>query len=607
MKRLKSKLLSMEPNTTTYKAMYEGSMTVVDPAHPTMESYTDYSNIYYRENIGFEISTTHKLAQDKPTVVISIPCAVLGIAVPDKTAESAAADFCLRAFKSYIDELNDQLYNRSRPDEENGKYYLCMPGGEIIRRNAAYFALCPQKDYYTNGAGSTVYLLCDGVARPPIMCLCLRIQVQLPRKKLRKTIQMLCRDLPDAVNRFILDFERDGFEKSVELAEKQSAIRAWLKGSDYCAFVANGSILPREKGTDLPLTDAVPFRSAPDDEIEVCGVRGMGIRRGVTVITGGGYSGKSTLLDAISAGIYDHISGDGRELCITDESAVTISAEDGRSVMHVNISPFIRWLPGGDTRDFSTEHASGSTSQAANIMEAVDGGAKLLLIDEDRSATNFMIRDRMMKELIEKEPITPFTDRVNELHKRKGVSTILVIGGSGEYLSVADKIYRMEDYLIHDVTEKSKAICADYGVTAQLPSPADWGQSRVLYSERFSSYPEGCGSEKLIVSDMGFILIGDEQIDVRGLHDILSPRQLDALGFLLRYLEVSNKEHKIDLRRQIDALYEKMEADGVDILYSSYFTTTERFLDLPRKQELLSLIYRMRKIRMVKEVDTHGL
>lgn len=602
MKRLKNKLLSMDPNTTTYKAMYEGSIHIVDPSSG---SYMDYSNIYYHESIGFEISTTHKLAQDKPTVTISIPCEILGIDVPDKATKSAAADFFLRAFGGYIEPLNAELYNRSRPDEENGKYYLHAPGGEIIRRNTAYFALCPQKDYYTSGSGTTAYLLNDGVARPPLMCLCLRIQVQLPRKKLRKAIQMLCRDLPHAVDQFVLGFDREGLAKSIALSQKQSAIRAWLKGSDYCAFVANGSILPRAKGTDLPMAGAIPFRSTPADEIEICGVRGMGIRRGVTVITGGGYSGKSTLLDAISAGIYDHIPGDGRELCITDDSAVTISAEDGRSVKHVNISPFIRWLPGGDTRDFSTDHASGSTSQAANIMEAVEVGAKLLLIDEDRSATNFMIRDRMMKALIEKEPITPFTDRVNELHCAGGVSTILVIGGSGEYLCVADKIYMMEDYLIHDVTEKSKSICADHGVTAILPPPADWEQSRALYSDRFTSYPAGCGSEKLAVSDMGFILIGDEQIDVRGLHDIVSSRQLDTLGFLLRYLMVSNKENKIDLPRRIDELYEKMEEEGVDVLYSAFFTTTERFLDLPRKQELFALINRMRKIRLVKDGDGH--
>lgn len=598
MKRLKNKILSMEPTTTTYKAMYEGSMTIIDPAS-TMPPYVDYSSTYYNENIGFDISTTHKLAQDKPTVVISIPCATLGIDIPDKSTESVEADFCLRAFKKYIDELNAELYNRSRPDNETGKYYLCAPGGEIIKRNTAYFALCPQKDY-TNGSGSTVYLLSDGISRPPLMCLCIRIQVQFPLKKLRKTFQMMCRDLPDAVDRFVLDFDIEGLKKATELAKKQSSIRAWLKDSDYCAFVANGSILPRAKGTDLPMLDAIPFRSTHDDEIEVCGVCGMGIKKGVTVITGGGYSGKSTLLDAISAGIYDHAIGDGRELCITDASAVTISAEDGRSVKHVNISPFIKWLPGGDTSDFSTDHASGSTSQAANIMEAVDSGAKLLLIDEDRSATNFMIRDRMMKELIEKEPITPFTDRVNELYKTHGVSSILVIGGSGEYLSVADKIYMMEDYLIHDVTDKSKNICSSYNVTSVFPSSANWEQYRTLYSDRFSSYPEGSGTEKLEVSDMGFVIIGDEKIDVRGLHDIVSPRQIDTLGFMLRYLEVSNNDRKIDIERRINDLYARIDEEGIDFLYSSFFTTCERFLDLPRKQELMALVNRMRKINMVK-------
>ena len=600
MKRLKNKLLSMEPNTSTYKDMYEGSMIVEDPSYPTMKSYVDYSSIYYNENIGFNISVTHKLAQDKPTVVISIPCATLGINIPEKSTESVEADFCLRAFKKYIDELNAELYNRSRPDNENGKYYLCAPGGEIIKRNTAYFALCPQKDYM-NGSGSTVYLLSDGISRPPLMCLCIRIQVQFPQKKLRKTIQMMCRDLPDAVDRFILNFDIEGLKKATELAKKQSAIRMWLKDSDYCAFVATGSILPRAKGTDLPMLDAIPFKSTPNDEIEVCGVRGMGIKKGVTVITGGGYSGKSTLLDAISAGIYDHALGDGRELCITDESAVTISAEDGRSVKHVNISPFIKWLPGGDTSDFSTDHASGSTSQAANIMEAIESNARLLLIDEDRSATNFMIRDRMMKELIEKEPITPFTDRVNELHKTHGVSTILVIGGSGEYLSVADKIYMMEDYLIHDVTDKSKNICNSYNMAAVLPSYANWQQCRTLYSDRFSSYPEGSGTEKLEVSDMGFIIIGDEKIDVRGLHDIVSPRQLDTLGFMLRYLEVTNTDRKIDIEKKINNMYERIDGEGIDFLYSTFFTTCERFLDLPRKQELIALINRMRKINMVKD------
>jgi predicted ABC-class ATPase len=236
-------------------------------------------------------------------------------------------------------------------------------------------------------------------------------------------------------------------------------------------------------------------------------------------------------------------------------------------------------------------------------MEAVDSGAKLLLIDEDKSATNFMIRDRMMKELIEKEPITPFTDRVNELYATHGVSTILVIGGSGEYLSVADKIYMMEDYLIHDVTEKSRNISTSHGVTTDLPPSANWMQSRILYSDHFSSYPEGSGTEKLEVSDMGFIMIGDEKIDVRGLHDIVSSRQLDTLGFMLRYLEVTNNDRKIDIEKKINDLYMRIEAEEIDFLYSAFFTTCERFLDMPRRQELMALVNRMRKINMVKDGD----
>ncbi len=596
MKRLKNKLLTMDPHTSTYKEMYEGEMTVSDPENGSLE--LEYDPTYYDEDIGFRISYTHKLAQDRPTVTVSIPCAAHGIPLPSEKTACAEADFFLRAFNKYINELNEELYNRSRPDNENGKYYLPDPGGEMLARNAAFFALCPQKDY-ENGPGSRVYIIQSQVERPPVVNLCFTLQVQLPQRKMRKTIQMLCKDLPGAVKRLVMNFDSERLAETIALAKKQTQIRTWLKSSNYCAFIANGSILPRAKDGDLPLENAVPFISAQEDEIEICGLKGMGFPKGVTVITGGGYSGKSTLLDALSAGIYDHVLGDGRELCITDQSAVTIAAEDGRSIKRVNISPFVKWLPSGNTCDFSTEHASGATSQAANIVEAVDFGAKLLLIDEDKSATNFMIRDRMMKELIQKEPITPFTDRVNELHVTHGVSTILVIGGSGEYLSVADNIYMMEDYRIRNVTEKSRGICSVYGVTAQSPAAANWNQERILCSDFFTSFPDEIGREKLEISDMGFVLIGDEQIDIRGLYNIVSSRQINALGFMLRFLEISNNDQRINLEEKINGLYTQIEEEGLDFLYSPFFTTCERFLDLPRKEELMALINRMRRINYV--------
>lgn len=629
MKRLKNILLSMDESTMTYGEMYNGRMLMYDPKNMGIPPFEDENPTYYNGEIGFEIRVTNKLAQDKPTVTVIIPSSMLSgasgcgesgeadvtadisgyeKAMADDTAgfsarAEAAADFCLREFKRYIDGLNEELYNRARPDYENGRYYVCNCGGEVLVRNGAYFALHPQKDY-VNGTGNKVYLLDDGVSRPPRICLCLKLQVQLPRKRLKKAVRMLCKDLPEAVDSFVAELDHEGLRAAVTLAEKQTCIRRWLKENDCCAFVANGSILPREKGTELPMRGAVPFCSPPEDEVEVCGIRGMGIRRGVTVVTGGGYSGKSTLLDAVSAGIYNHVRGDGRELCITDETAATVSAEDGRSVKCANLSPFLKWLPGGDPRDFSTEHASGSTSQAANIVEALDSGAGLLVIDEDRSATNFMIRDSRMKELIAKEPLTPFTDRVRELHQRQGVSSLLVIGGSGEYLAIAHRIYRMEDFRLYDVTEEAREICLRHegaGIDrAGKPQPlsgADWRQARRLYGEGFTSYPQGSGSERLQVLDTGFLLIGDEKIDIRGLHDIVSPHQLDALGFMLRYLEIRNTDEEVRLAQAVDELYARIRKEGLDFLYSSYFTTCGRFLDLPRRQELMAVINRMRELR----------
>ena len=591
MKRLKQKILSMEANTKTYKEMYEGSM-LVKPYNNIMP-YEDFDSTYYRDDIGYRFERTHKLAQDKPTITVSIPAKYLGIT----ETSVAGADYCLRVFLPYIDELNEPLYNRNRPDSEKGKYYCYRPGGEVLARNSVYFKVLPKQDY-TVGSGGAVYLIPPEEVGPPELCLCLMLQVQLPERNLRKTLRMLTQDLPDTVDRYIAEFKQHEYADALELEKLQRDIRKWLRKSPYCAFLANGSILPREGGNDLPMRNAVPFAAVSDEEIEVCGVKGMGIKRGVTVITGGGYSGKSTLLEAISAGIYNHAWGDGRELCITDATAMGIVAEDGRSVKNVNIAPFIKWIPGQDTSHFSTERASGSTSQAANIMEAVSMGSKLLLIDEDRSATNFMIRDARMRELVKKEPITPFTERVRELYEKEGVSTVLVIGGSGEYLSVADKVYLMEDYRIHNVTEGAKRL----GETIEKSQPealADWTQSRILSSEGFTSFVPETGMERLAVTDVGIIYVGEEAIDLRMLSGLITQAQRNAVGFLIRYLEVSLNEVKFDVGTKLEALYRKMETEGFDCIFSNYFTECERFMDLPRKEDVLAAVNRMRKVRFL--------
>lgn len=620
LKRLKTYFRMMENDTTTYSFtiptlgrqneksnIYDGITVVEYPLSPTgevREPTTDNDSVYYNNRHTYTLERSHKDTKDKPIVEIGIPLDEID---PDLTVGTddwqieemraltdAAADFCLRAFAPYLDNLNAALYNRSRPDKENGAYYIYRPKGEVLTRNSAYFALRPQRDYdYLSGC--SVLIKNDGIERPPLMCLCFRIQVQLPAKKLKRAMTMVTADLPEAVETFVAELDRAKLMEAVFFAAKQTAIRHEMKQRGIVSFIANGSILPRSKDGISPLDGAVPFRSTPEDEIELCGVRGMGIRQGVTVITGGGYSGKSTLLDAIASGITNHCIGDGRELVLTDESAVSIAAEDGRAVSHLNISPFIRYLPSGSPADFSTAHASGSTSQAANIMEAIQSGAHLLLIDEDRSATNFMIRDSMMKALIRKEPITPFTDRVRELAS-KGISTILVIGGSGEYLGVSDRVYLMDDYLISDATKTSHEIfSASPASNTVSVQTADLTQTRRFHADRFTSYPEGSHTERLAVSDMGFILIGSERIDIRGLLNIVSDGQLNGIAFILRTMMVSHKPGvALDFDRELDAVYEKIAAEGVHSIHSSFFTEAELFIDLPRKTEVRAAVTRMR-------------
>ena len=643
----------MKPDSETYEDMYEGKM---------YESFMDKNPIvhnhavYWDGEIGYEITKSNRLELSKPTVAIHIPMKQFQA----EEMDTAALDYLFRAFIPYIRALNEGNDNRKRTAKENGHYFIYEPNNKVLVRNVVTVNRVAQKYYrllgrntiepidglrdrgmssYKPGKNCMIQPM-DGIREiPSYLCVSILIQVQLPEGKHKKAVQMLTHDLPEAVNRFVEEFDREGMERARALYEKQEAIRTWLRKEGYCAFVANGSILPREKGGDGPLRGAVPFTAVPEDEAEVAGVKGMVFRKGVTVITGGGYSGKSTLLDALSAGVYNHISGDGRELVLTDDSAMKISAEDGRSIRHANLSPFIKWIPGGNPKDFSTEHASGSTSQAANIMEAVGWGSRLLMIDEDKSATNFMIQDRAMKALIEKEPITPFVERVQELSVRKGVSTILVIGGSSEYLQAADRIYMMKDYRIQQVTDMAKALQAEYvgrggeklwqeknaceGRELQ-PEPADFTNRDQVDANFLNTRPEGSATEVLKVSDLGFLILGEEQIDIRMLHDIATIPQLNAIAFLVRKLinQVNPLERfrKFSLEgqaaegaenrpgaappqwicrgicreREVERLLGEIGEAGLETAYSPFFTECSRWMDMPRKYEILAVLSRMR-------------
>lgn len=317
----------------------------------------------------------------------------------------------------------------------------------------------------------------------------LRFEVGFPANgrtiNARELSKILFEFLPQCVQKSCLyrNLDERKTEQIMELAEDQAYIRRELAKRGLIAFVADGAVLPRESGiSQRPMKGAVPFQSPETMRVEMDlpyhgKITGMGIKKGITLIVGGGYHGKSTLLKALELCVYPHIAGDGREYVVTDPDAVKIRAEDGRSIKHTDISMFINDLPNKkDTHAFYTEDASGSTSQAANVVEAMEAGASAFLIDEDTSATNFMVRDELMQQVIHRdmEPITPFIERAGALYERQGISTILVAGSSGAYFQIADQIVQMDRYVPKDINRKGKKSSRELsGVTL----PGDSGEA----------------------------------------------------------------------------------------------------------------------------------
>lgn len=398
-----------------------------------------------------------------------------------------------------------------------------------------------------------------------------------------------------------LDLKR--LEEVAHLAEDQQAIRETLPKLGLCAFVADGSILPRASGvSQRPMEGAVPFRSPRELSVTLelphrGKVTGMGVPRGITLIVGGGYHGKSTLLKALELGVYNHIAGDGREYVITDASAVKIRAEDGRSIRRTDISMFIHDLPNGkDTHAFLTEDASGSTSQAANVVESMEAGAGVLLIDEDTSATNFMVRDDLMQRVIQrdKEPITPFLDRVRELYDGYGVSTILVAGSSGAYFHVADHIIQMDRYVPRDITALAKREAQAFPLPQAPLPPAE----RPDFLRRPQPTHELRDGERIKLKAMGRdgVSLNRETIDLRYLEQLADAEQCAALGYCLLYLQRHLLDGRRTLRQAVDQLEAVLDEKGLEALGESRSSVPA--LARPRRQEIFACLNRYRGLRL---------
>lgn len=387
-----------------------------------------------------------------------------------------------------------------------------------------------------------------------------------------------------------------------DLADDQQYIRQMLPKLNLCAFVADGSILPRASGISaLPMQNAVPFRSPQELAVTLelphrGKLTGMGIRKGITLIVGGGYHGKSTLLKALELGVYNHIAGDGREYVITDKNAVKIRAEDGRSIRRTDISMFINGLPNGkDTTAFVTEDASGSTSQAANVVESMEAGASLLLIDEDTSATNFMIRDELMQRVIHRdmEPITPFIDRVRELYEAHGISTVIVAGSSGAYFHVADTVIQMDRYEPRDITALAKGKAQAFPIRSTPLEPA----RTPAFDRRPKASPDLCGERvKLKTLGRDGVSMNHETIDLRYVEQLCDSEQTAALGYCLLYAQKHLLDSKRTLRQVVEALEELMDRKGLAALCEG--RPGAAFLARPRRQEIFACFDRYRGLKL---------
>ena len=494
--------------------------------------------------------------------------------VDTKDKQVATADFIIRNFEEKI----KQLYTGVKGSGKSGLIYISHCGQEMLQRSGAIIDESKLE---------------------------VRIELGLPaagRRILGKAAShLLVEILPKIVEQALLYRNIDGkaLEAQVALMVDQQELRKLLTKHNLVAFVENGAILPRESGvSDKPLlVQSVPFQSPKCFEIELDlpnrgKIKGMGIPKGITLIVGGGYHGKSTLLNALEKGVYNHILGDGREFVITSEDAVKIRAEDGRFVKKVNISSFINHLPNGkDTVAFSTDNASGSTSQATNVMEALEVGSKLLLIDEDTSATNFMIRDYRMQQLVskEKEPITPFVQKVKQLYKEKDVSTILVVGGSGDYFDVADHVIMMDEYKPVDVTQKAKDIAkstrnqaayenTSFGeITPRSPLASGWDREA-----------------KVKTRNINLISYGKIEIELSGLEQLVSEEQTQCIGMMLQFASTHLFKQDKTLEQVARELYAIIEEKGLEAI--SPYKGHPGNIAVPRKYEFCGALSRYRKL-----------
>lgn len=552
------------------------------------KSYPAYKSLRGSYTFGdFVLSIDH--VQGDPfaapsSLHVELPLKKAGF--PEKYLEkrhtkTALEDLILRSFSKAL----DQYSFKAKGSGKSGLISTSRPGPEIMRRTAVEF--------------NNIALL-------------VRFEVGFPANgrtiNAQELEKILLEFLPQIVKTclFYQSWEKAKIQACYELAENQQRIREVLEERKLVAFCANGSILPRKSGvSSQPLKDAIEFQSPESMEISIDlpfgnSIRGMGIPEGVTLIIGGGYHGKSTLLQALEQGVYNHVKGDGREYVITREDALKLRAEDGRAVSHLDLSLFIHDLPNGkDTHCFSTEDASGSTSQAAGVLEGMEAETSCFLIDEDTSATNFLVRDAFMQRVVsgDQEPITPFIARVRDLYEKVGISTILVAGSSGAFFHVADTIIQMDAYRPKDVKMSVEALLPEYP-PADLCSNAEPftlpTEKRMFVMERkIKRHGRGEREERIKTKVMGTdgFSIEHNIVDLRCVEQLIDTEQTAALAAILKHI-VKKGSICMEMQELVAEINTLLKKKGMAAFVEGALSCGYAY---PRKEEIYLMLNRFRR------------
>lgn len=601
--------------------------------HRGYPAYKDTRGVYdFRD---YQLSIDHVqgdpfASPSKVSVTVSRRAAGFPAEYADRPWKKVALeDYLLRCFSKEIAQYNF----KAKGSGKSGLIATSRPGQEVLSRTACE-------------------ITAEGITA--------RFEVGFPAFgrtiNSGELIKILFDFLPGCVRNVFYFKNRNGAEvkRVIDLAEDQAFIREELKRLDLVSFAADGAILPRETGiSDRPMKGSVPFRSPESLRITLKlphkgALSGMAIRRGITLIVGGGYHGKSTLLKALEAGVYNHIAGDGREYVITDNTAIKLRAEDGRSINNVDISLFINDLPNGkDTTAFSTADASGSTSQAAAVIEGIEAGTRAFLIDEDTSATNFMLRDDLMQQIVsrDKEPITPFLERAKDLYSKAGISTVLVAGSSGAYFFIADTVVQMDCYKPLDITASVKAACAASESKPEIYAPGfvlpkagrrlalsvsgahrSTGLSGLWEEERNSQEDavaggfggrgdlegRGGGRErggrgdrgargdrngkadriKVKVRGKDAFQVAKEPVDLRFVEQLADSEQTAALAQMVRYCLEQKLLERFTLKETVDLLLKEQARHGLSGFTDASYAAMG--LCMPRVQEIYACLNRFR-------------